>query len=112
MKRDELTMDAGFTVHDERFGPFARVLVYRFNTADNSPHPLTPWVVWNVAPDGGRLRAATSANTGRRSGTSSRATPGLRGVVSGLQALEPFTGATNDAVVAITQGGEASPRPR
>lgn len=53
MTRDELTQAAGYTVHDERFGPFSRVLVYRYNAADNSPHPLTPWVVWNVAPDGG-----------------------------------------------------------
>jgi hypothetical protein len=52
MKRDELTMETGYTVHDERSGPFSRVLVYRFNTEESTPHPLTPWVVWNVAPDG------------------------------------------------------------
>lgn len=52
MKRTDLTYVNGFTVHRERYGPFARLLAYRFDASTDEPHPVAPWVVWNVGPDG------------------------------------------------------------
>jgi hypothetical protein len=52
MRIEDLTGKNGYTVHRKRAGYFPRVLVFRCNPVDGSPHPLTPWVLWNVGPDG------------------------------------------------------------